>query len=161
MYFTFFYLFEDAKIRIYDLGNKKAKVDEFPLCVHLVYFVFNEIFIWIILFSTTKNLFSIFISVPMSSNSCPRKLWRQLVCAPTNILSNSVGKMRSTYECANILFTSFGSTRCFPVPELIGIIVFSLFVFSFALPFFNSELITIGAFVRCLTICISFTENFI
>jgi len=26
----------DAKIRIFDLGRKKAKVDEFPLCVHLV-----------------------------------------------------------------------------------------------------------------------------
>ena len=26
----------DPKIRIYDLGRKKAKVDEFPLCVHLV-----------------------------------------------------------------------------------------------------------------------------
>lgn len=26
----------DAKIRIYDLGRKKASVDEFPLCVHLV-----------------------------------------------------------------------------------------------------------------------------
>lgn len=26
----------DPKIRIYDLGRKKASVDEFPLCVHLV-----------------------------------------------------------------------------------------------------------------------------
>eukprot|EP00048_Salpingoeca_helianthica_P014265 m.220886 g.220886 ORF g.220886 m.220886 type:complete len:221 (-) comp15671_c0_seq1:74-736(-) len=26
----------DAKIRIFDLGRKKAAVDEFPLCVHLV-----------------------------------------------------------------------------------------------------------------------------
>jgi large subunit ribosomal protein L10e len=26
----------DAKIRIYDLGNKKAGVDEFPLTIHLV-----------------------------------------------------------------------------------------------------------------------------
>eukprot|EP01105_Mastigella_eilhardi_P005962 TRINITY_DN17615_c0_g1_i1.p2 TRINITY_DN17615_c0_g1~~TRINITY_DN17615_c0_g1_i1.p2 ORF type:complete len:219 (+),score=47.26 TRINITY_DN17615_c0_g1_i1:109-765(+) len=26
----------DAKIRIYDLGNKKAGVDEFPTCVHMV-----------------------------------------------------------------------------------------------------------------------------
>ncbi|XP_048758963.1 60S ribosomal protein L10-like [Ostrea edulis] len=26
----------DAKIRIFDLGRKKAKVDDFPLCVHLV-----------------------------------------------------------------------------------------------------------------------------
>ena len=30
------YLFSDPKIRIYDLGRKKAGVDEFPLCVHLV-----------------------------------------------------------------------------------------------------------------------------
>jgi len=26
----------DAKIRIYDLGKKKAHVDEFPLCIHMV-----------------------------------------------------------------------------------------------------------------------------
>ena len=26
----------DAKIRIFDLGSKKAKVDEFPLCGHMV-----------------------------------------------------------------------------------------------------------------------------
>ena len=26
----------DAKIRIYDLGRKRASVDDFPLCVHLV-----------------------------------------------------------------------------------------------------------------------------
>ena len=26
----------DAKIRIYDLGRKKARVDELPLCVHMV-----------------------------------------------------------------------------------------------------------------------------
>lgn len=26
----------DPKIKIFDLGRKKAKVDEFPLCVHLV-----------------------------------------------------------------------------------------------------------------------------
>lgn len=26
----------DPKIRIYDLGRKKANVDEFPLCIHMV-----------------------------------------------------------------------------------------------------------------------------
>uniref|UniRef100_A0A8D8LLA4 60S ribosomal protein L10 n=1 Tax=Cacopsylla melanoneura TaxID=428564 RepID=A0A8D8LLA4_9HEMI len=26
----------DAKIRIFDLGKKKARVEDFPLCVHLV-----------------------------------------------------------------------------------------------------------------------------
>lgn len=26
----------DAKIRIYDLGRKKARVDELPLCIHMV-----------------------------------------------------------------------------------------------------------------------------
>jgi large subunit ribosomal protein L10e len=26
----------DPKIRIFDLGRKRAGVDEFPLCVHLV-----------------------------------------------------------------------------------------------------------------------------
>lgn len=26
----------DPKIRIFDLGRKRANVDEFPLCVHLV-----------------------------------------------------------------------------------------------------------------------------
>ena len=28
--------FPDAEIRIFDLGRKKAKVDEFPLCGHMV-----------------------------------------------------------------------------------------------------------------------------
>lgn len=28
--------FVDPKIRIFDLGRKKARVDEFSLCVHLV-----------------------------------------------------------------------------------------------------------------------------
>lgn len=28
--------FVDPKIRIFDLGRKKARVDDFPLCVHLV-----------------------------------------------------------------------------------------------------------------------------
>lgn len=28
--------FSDPKIRIYDLGRKKASVEDFPLCVHLV-----------------------------------------------------------------------------------------------------------------------------
>lgn len=28
--------FKDPKIRIFDLGRKKAKVDEFPLCGHMV-----------------------------------------------------------------------------------------------------------------------------
>ncbi len=26
----------DPKIRIYDIGNKKAKVEEFPCCIHIV-----------------------------------------------------------------------------------------------------------------------------
>lgn len=29
-------LYPDPKIRIFDLGRKKAKVDEFPLCGHMV-----------------------------------------------------------------------------------------------------------------------------
>lgn len=29
-------LYVDPKIRIFDLGRKKAKVDEFPLCGHMV-----------------------------------------------------------------------------------------------------------------------------
>ena len=29
-------LSQTPKIRIYDLGRKKATVDEFPLCIHLV-----------------------------------------------------------------------------------------------------------------------------
>ncbi|UYV77072.1 rpl10 [Cordylochernes scorpioides] len=33
----------DPKIRIFDLGRKKAKVDEFPLCVHLVSREFEQI----------------------------------------------------------------------------------------------------------------------
>jgi len=33
----------DAKIRIFDLGRKRAKVDEFPLCIHLVSDEFEQI----------------------------------------------------------------------------------------------------------------------
>jgi len=33
----------DPKIRIFDLGRKKAKVDEFPLCIHLVSDEFEQI----------------------------------------------------------------------------------------------------------------------
>jgi len=33
----------DAKIRIFDLGRKKARVDEFPLCVHLLSNEFEQI----------------------------------------------------------------------------------------------------------------------
>ena len=35
---NFFFKFfgADAKIRIYDLGRKKARVDELPLCIHMV-----------------------------------------------------------------------------------------------------------------------------
>lgn len=36
-------LIADPKIRIFDLGRKKAKVDEFPLCVHLVSDEFEQI----------------------------------------------------------------------------------------------------------------------
>lgn len=33
----------DPKIRIYDLGRKRARVDEFPLCVHMVSDEFEQI----------------------------------------------------------------------------------------------------------------------
>jgi len=33
----------DAKIRIYDLGRKKARVDDFPLCIHLVSDEFEQL----------------------------------------------------------------------------------------------------------------------
>jgi len=33
----------DPKIRIFDLGRKKAKVDDLPLCVHLVSDEFEQI----------------------------------------------------------------------------------------------------------------------
>ena len=39
-FLTFMWLFsfftKDSKIRIFDLGRKKAPVDDFPLCVHMV-----------------------------------------------------------------------------------------------------------------------------
>lgn len=35
-YYIFPVVLLDPKIRIYDLGRKKASVEEFPLCVHLV-----------------------------------------------------------------------------------------------------------------------------
>jgi large subunit ribosomal protein L10e len=33
----------DPKIKIFDLGNKKAAADEFPLCIHLVSFEYEQI----------------------------------------------------------------------------------------------------------------------
>lgn len=42
-YFFIFHYFSDPKIRIFDLGRKKAKVDEFPLCIHLVSDEFEQI----------------------------------------------------------------------------------------------------------------------
>lgn len=36
LFFSIFCWFLDPKIRIFDLGRKKAKVDEFPLCGHMV-----------------------------------------------------------------------------------------------------------------------------
>ena len=33
----------DAKIRIFDLGRKKAKVDEFPLCGHMVSYEYEQL----------------------------------------------------------------------------------------------------------------------
>ena len=32
----FFFFSSDPKIRIFDLGRKKARVDDFPLCIHLI-----------------------------------------------------------------------------------------------------------------------------
>ena len=32
----YLYFFSDPKIRIFDLGRKKARVDDFPLCIHLI-----------------------------------------------------------------------------------------------------------------------------
>ena len=40
---NFCFLTSDPKIRIFDLGRKKAKVDEFPLCIHLVSDEFEQI----------------------------------------------------------------------------------------------------------------------
>lgn len=37
------YFLSDPKIRIFDLGRKKARVDEFPLCIHLVSDEFEQI----------------------------------------------------------------------------------------------------------------------
>ncbi len=36
-------MFSDPKIRIFDLGRKKARVDDFPLCIHLVSDEFEQI----------------------------------------------------------------------------------------------------------------------
>jgi large subunit ribosomal protein L10e len=33
----------DAKIRIFDLGRKKAGIDDFPVCVHLISLEFEQI----------------------------------------------------------------------------------------------------------------------
>lgn len=66
----------------------------------------------------------------MNTNSWALKLWKLDVSVPTNTWSSTAAKINSTFVCAFIHSTSFGSTRCCHVPELIGML-FLFFNFFF------------------------------
>merc|ERR1711877_114050 len=70
----------DPKIRIFDLGRKRANVDEFPLCIHLVS---NE------LEQLTSEGLEVPVSRPTSTSSRPpvRKV-STFVSVPTHITSS-------------------------------------------------------------------------
>merc|ERR1712198_486542 len=75
----------DPKIRIFDLGRKKAGVDEFPLCVHLVL---------------------------MNWNNFLPKLWKPQESVVTSIWSRIPPRISFTSEFAFILTMFFESTKC-------------------------------------------------
>merc|ERR1712045_1073793 len=83
----------DPKIRIFDLGRKKAGVDEFPLSVHLVSDELEQ----------------------LSSEALRRR-----GSAATSTSSRTAARKASTSGFASILSTCLGSTKCCPVLELIG-----------------------------------------
>ncbi|CAJ0582645.1 unnamed protein product, partial [Mesorhabditis spiculigera] len=81
----------EPKIRIFDLGKKRANVDEFPACVHMIS---NE-------------------RAHLSSEA----LEAARICANKYMVKNC-GK--DGCHAASTPSTSYASTKCFRVPELIG-----------------------------------------
>lgn len=80
-----------------------------------------------------------FISCQMNMNSWAQKLWKLVAFAATNTWSSSAVKISSTSEWDCIHSMLSASTKCCPVPELIGkkheIILRTLLIF------FNDELL--------------------
>merc|ERR1711944_168541 len=75
----------DSKIRIFDLGRKKARVDDFPLCIHMV--------------SDELEQLSSEALEPLES-------------VLTSTSSSIVEKMPSTCVCVLTPSTLFASTKC-------------------------------------------------
>ena len=89
----------DPKIRIYDLGRKKALVDEFPLCVHMVSDEYEQ------LSSEVRRISNIRenrIKLPFSTCMKLHDLQKQTHCH--TVLHNhsatlGVSTCKSLYEC--------------------------------------------------------------
>merc|ERR1711942_660439 len=115
----------DPKIRIYDLGRKKAGVDEFPLCIHMVSNEYEQLSrsvftIWDVRRLESMSFLSASTWFPTSMNSSPPKPWKPPVFAPTNTWSISWARTLSTCVSAFTPSTSSASTKCCRAPELTG-----------------------------------------
>ena len=73
-----------AKIRIYDLGRKKANVDEFPFCAQYVLLVLE----------ISADVFGP-AWFPMNTNKSHPKHLKPLVFAPTNTSQRPLAKIPS------------------------------------------------------------------
>ncbi|CAJ0942781.1 unnamed protein product [Ranitomeya imitator] len=83
----------DPKIRMFDLGRKKSKVDEFPLCGHMV--------------SEYEQLSS-------------EALEAARICANKYMVKSCGKETVSTSEYVSTHSTSSASTKCYPTPALTG-----------------------------------------
>jgi large subunit ribosomal protein L10e len=50
----------DSRIRIFDLGKKKATVDEFPQCVHMISLEREQVIIALLLYYFLTNFFFLY-----------------------------------------------------------------------------------------------------
>lgn len=104
----------DPKIRIFDLGRKRANVDEFPLCVHMVSNEYEQLSSEAleaarICANKYVNLRPVYISFP----STPADSKRNVL---VGISSRSPAKKVSTSVSVPTLTMSSVSTRCCRVP---------------------------------------------
>jgi large subunit ribosomal protein L10e len=80
----------DPKIRIFDLGKKKAFVDEFPLCVHMISNEREHLSSEVRFLDRYAEISRIF------------RRSRRHAFAPTSIWQNCAAKTRFTFVSANI-----------------------------------------------------------
>ncbi len=116
----------DAKIRIFDLGRKKASVEDFPLCVHLVSDEYEQL--------SSEAL--------EAGRICANKVWFRIrmfefvmyltdQCCHS-ISSRTAERIPSTlgWDCTRSMLSE--STRCWVVLELIGILSHHIQIFNVA-----------------------------